>query len=439
MFKRCGCTEIVDGKRKQLGTRCPKLHRSDGTWNPRHGTWYFQLGRRPRGGFATQTEASNALDNARDRIRRGVTLNDQTVEAFLDSWLKAKLDIRRSTLRGYRIHIDNYWRSGIGHLNLSDLRAAHVAGVLADVPGTDANRQRVRATLRSALSDAVRESLILVNVAALVKLPAGKRPKALVWTDDRVARWSTAVDALERARAGGAPADEIAMLEVATLPPSPVMVWTPDQLGAFLDHAVGDRLYALYHLIAMRGLRRGETAGIRWTEVDLVNGLATINTQLVQQGREYYEDTPKSEAGERTIALDPDTVAALREHRRHQLEERMAWGAAWTDSGRVFTREDGVELHPETLTDKFQQLRNKAGLPPIRLHDLRHGAASLMLAAGVDMKVVQETLGHSMMSLTADTYTSVYPVVAAEAAAAAAAMVPRGGPAGSDVSTTSSH
>lgn len=425
VFKRCGCTEVVDGKRKQLGTRCPKLRRSDGTWNPRHGTWYYQLGRKPRGGFANQGEAQAALDTARDRVRRGVTLDDQTVESYLDSWLASKLDVRRSTLRGYRIHISNYWRPGIGHLNLSELRAAHVAAVLADVPGTDANRQRVRATLRSALSDAVRESLILVNVAALVKLPAGKRPKALVWTDDRVARWAAAVDALERARDAGAPAEEIAALEVATLPPSPVMVWTPAQLGAFLDNADGDRLYALYHLIAMRGLRRGEAAGLRWTEVDLERGQATINTQLVQQGREYYEDTPKSEAGERTIALDPDTVAALRAHRRHQLEERMQWGAAWTDSGRVFTREDGVELHPETLTDKFQQLRARAGLPPIRLHDLRHGAASLMLAAGISMKIVQETLGHSMMSLTADTYTSVYVEVAAEAAAAAAAMVPR--------------
>jgi integrase len=271
----------------------------------------------------------------------------------------------------------------------------------------------------------VRQSLIVVNVAALVKLPAGKRPKALVWTSDRVTRWATAVEKLERARTAGIPAAEVEKLEEAALPPSPVMVWTPDQLGTFLDHAEGHRLYSLYHLIAYRGLRRGETAGLRWTEVDLAHGQVRINTQLVQEGREYYEDTPKSEAGERTISLDAGTVTALREHRRRQLEERLEWGSAWTDSGRVFTREDGVELHPETLTDKFHQLRAEAGLPPIRLHDLRHGAASLMLAAGISMKVVQETLGHSMMSLTADTYTSVYTEVAAEAAEAAAAMVPR--------------
>jgi len=103
----------------------------------------------------------------------------------------------------------------------------------------------------------------------------------------------------------------------------------------------------------------------------------------------------------------------------------MLLGEAWTDSGKVFTREDGVPLHPASVSDRFRRLFDEAGLPPVRLHDLRHGAASLMLAAGVPMKVVQETLGHSSSALTADTYTSVYPEVAAEAAEAAAALVPR--------------
>jgi Phage integrase family len=97
----------------------------------------------------------------------------------------------------------------------------------------------------------------------------------------------------------------------------------------------------------------------------------------------------------------------------------------WVDSGKVFTREEGSVLHPATVTDRFQTLAAAAKLPPIRLHDLRHGAASLMLAAGVPAKVVQETLGHSTITLTLDTYTSVYSEVAAEAAEAAAALVPR--------------
>ena len=88
-------------------------------------------------------------------------------------------------------------------------------------------------------------------------------------------------------------------------------------------------------------------------------------------------------------------MAAIRAYRRAQLADRLAWGSAWVDSGKVFTRENGEPLHPATITGRFHDLVAAADLPPpIRLHDLRHGAASLMLAAGVDLRVVQETLGH---------------------------------------------
>ena len=103
----------------------------------------------------------------------------------------------------------------------------------------------------------------------------------------------------------------------------------------------------------------------------------------------------------------------------------MAAGAAWVESGRVFTREDGAWIQPDWLSDHVDRLVRRSGLPPIRLHDLRHGAATLALAAGVDMKVVQEMLGHSSYTLTSDTYTSVLPEVAREAAEAAARLIPR--------------
>jgi integrase len=432
-YKRCGCTEVVEGKRRQLGRKCPKLHRRDGTWNPRHGTWTFAISvkrpggqRRPKvfGGFLSEKEALAARDALRDRVRRGVTLDDPFVSLWLTGWLTAKLDIKASTLRGYRLHVEKHLVPRLGHLRLGELRVTHVAEALAEIPGTDATRQRVRATLRSALSDAVREGLVQVNVASLVKLPAGKRPKALVWTAERVSRWREAVERLERSGATGV---ELAALETAAQTPSAVMVWTPQQLGAFLDAAEDDRLYALFHLIAHRGLRRGEACGSRWTDIDLDAGTATIAKQLIVLGWTPTEDDPKSDAGGRTIALDAGTVAVLRTHRRRQLADRLEWASAWVDSGRVFVREDGSELHPASVTDRFHAIADAAGLPPIRLHDLRHGAASLMLAAGVPMKIVSETLGHSSLGITSDTYTSVFPEVAAAAAEAAAALVPRTG------------
>jgi integrase len=116
-------------------------------------------------------------------------------------------------------------------------------------------------------------------------------------------------------------------------------------------------------------------------------------------------------------------VKILKAHRIKQAAERLATGPAWVDSGFVFTNPDGSRLHPHHVTDQFQWLAYTAGLPPIRLHDLRHGAASLMLAAGLDVKIVQETLGHTSSTFTRDTYTSVYPEVAKAAAEQTAALI----------------
>ena len=154
------------------------------------------------------------------------------------------------------------------------------------------------------------------------------------------------------------------------------MVWTPAQLGALLDAAEGDRLYSLFHLIAHRGLRRGEAIGLAWTDVDLDAGQLTVRRQRVQVGWDVIEDGPKSTAGGRTIALDRGTVDALRAHRRAQLVDRMAWGAppgstpAWCSPGRT-----GRRCTPSSPTGSTGS-PSAAGLPPMRLHDLRHGAAS---------------------------------------------------------------
>ncbi|MGH3548070.1 MAG: tyrosine-type recombinase/integrase [Pseudonocardiaceae bacterium] len=424
-FKRCGCLR-EDGK--QLGPRCPRLHRKDGTWNPRHGTWYFLVSypgptgkrnRHIRGGFTSEADAQAELDRVKTKISRGVQVTGINAGLYFNEWLTAKRDIRPNTRRSYAGHLEHHLIPHLGHHRLDALRVEHVAEMLAEVAGSDATRQRVRATLRSALSDAMRQGLVTVNVASLVKLPAGKRPKALVWTAEREARWREAVAAHLGSGASPAEARELAAR------PSAVMVWRPDQLGTFLDTAAGDRLYALFHVIAYRGLRRGEAAGVAWEDVDLDGGVLAVRRQRVQLGWEVIEDDPKSEAGARTVALDASSVAALRTHRRAQLTERMAWGSAWVDSGKVFTRENGEPLHPAGITDRFHELVVTADLPPVRLHDLRHGAASNMLAAGVGLKVVQETLGHSSITVTSDTYTSVYPAVAAAAAEAAASLVPR--------------
>jgi integrase len=157
--------------------------------------------------------------------------------------------------------------------------------------------------------------------------------------------------------------------------------------------------------------------------VDLDQGLINISQQIVAVSYEPYTDTPKADS-ERTIVLDETTRLLLVEWKARQDEERRALSGQgkWIETGRIFTtEEDGSTYHPEWISRRFRRLAKDAGLPPIRLHE----AAALALTAGTDLKVVQEMLGQSTITLTADTYTSVVPALSR--AAAAVAIVPRNG------------
>ncbi|MGN9779689.1 site-specific integrase [Micromonospora sp. H33] len=203
-------------------------------------------------------------------------------------------------------------------------------------------------------------------------------------------------------------------------------MWTPAQLAAFLDYVRDDTLFALWWLIALRGLRRGEAAGLRWTDVDLHAGQLSVVRQRTTAGYDVHEGPPKSAASRRSVALDQHTVRVLRQHRERQRQRRQARadaGKVSHDSGYVFTGPDGLPIHPGYLTQRLRLLVNRAGLPPIRLHDLRHGAATLAHAAGADLKTVQDQLGHATIHLTADTYTSVLPETQRQAAEATARLV----------------
>lgn len=133
--------------------------------------------------------------------------------------------------------------------------------------------------------------------------------------------------------------------------------------------------------------------------------------------------TPKTAKGRRLIALDLATVAALRAHRKAQLEERLAWGGRYEDNGLVFAWENGKPIHPDRLSQQFDRYIEKLGLPDIRLHDLRHTYATLALRAGIHPKVVSERLGHSTISITLDTYSHAIPAMQEEAAEKVARLV----------------
>lgn len=397
------------------------------------------------------------VEEVRRRLRAGIDLSGRmAVGEWLDAWLAGK-KTRKTTTNSYASHIRIHLKPRIGHIRLDRLNVGHLVEMfdaIADEnetiaaenqarqgqverckprkpgrpvaaerrrlaaerakldemkpfrkPTGPSTRQSIRRTLRAALNSAIAQQLITFNPASHVEIESAKRPKALLWTEDRVRRWE---------QEGGKP--------------SPVMVWTPAQLGAFLDHASAHRMYAFFHLLSFRGLRRGEAVGQDWTNIDLSAGLLTVASEIVQDGWVPYESAPKTDSSANTIGLDSDTVAVLRAHRARQEDERREWGSAWKDTGKVFTQEDGSWLHPETVSELFRRLYREIGLPPINLRDLRHGAATLTHAGGGDLHTIKETLRHSTITLTSDTYTSLLPEVDKSAAEAAARLVPRARP-----------
>jgi integrase len=294
--------------------------------------------------------------------------------------------IRKSGLGRYKTDIQFHLKPRIGHHRLDRLRVSHLSDMFTAI--ADANAE-------------ILEQNAQRRAAAHVELDPVRKPKALVWTDARVARW-----------------------EQTGEKPSPVMVWTPEQTGAFLDFLAEDRLYAMWHLIAFRGLRRGEACAQPWSETNLDDHSLTVSAQLVQDGWEVETSEPKTDSGFRVVTLDDDTVNVLKRHHEQQDADREEWGSAWVETGMVFTQEDGSWLHPGKVTDLFERLVAASGLPPIQLHDLRHGAATLMLAASIDVKIVSDTLGHSDTRITRDIYQSVLPQVGKNAAEATARLVP---------------
>ena len=415
VYRRCGCVDPVT--RRQLGGRCPRLAAA------RHGSWYLEFalpagpdGRRcriRRGGYPSRAAAAAMLARLRGPgITAGPSGRALTVGDWLARWLASRRSPAASTVRGYAAHVRLYLAPYLGRVLLAELSAEHVQAMFTAItrhhqalgsPVTSATLSRIRATLRAALNAAVRRGLIGENPACRAELPRTRRPRAVVWTPARVEHWQ---------HTGERPA---------------VAVWTAAQTATFLRSIQDHRMYAAYHLIALRGLRRGEAAGLRWCDVDLDGKTAVISQQLQQYDGHLTVCPPKTPHSIRTIALDHTTVAALRAHRDRQRAEASAFGSGYHASGYVFTCLNGHPMAPDRLSRTFRKLAADAGLPPVRLHDLRHGAATLALAAGVDLRTVQDQLGHSSIVLTADTYIAVLPEVARAAAEKVAALILRAG------------
>jgi integrase len=410
----------------------------DGRWAARHSAPAGPDGKRPQPRVygRTKKECTEVLVAALGQVHAGRPVDDRRTKCggHLDRrlrWWESEHEIKPSTLDSYREIVELYLRPAWGHMKISDLRDHHFRDLAAALrkinrpeadadssdlmrrllaaratrdglrystrPLTDARIKRVMAVASSSLADLV-PHVLAVNPAAAVKVGKGRKVKPLLWTGPRTERWR----------------------ETGQVP-GRVMVWSREQCGAFLDGIEDERLYSLYHVAGYFGLRRSEHVGLCWADVDLA--ARRVHVRQAQVDDEL--DSTKSEDSDRVVVIDEGTAEVLKAWRKAQLAERLAWAGVWTDSGRVFTREDGTPPRPGWVSARFDTLAERAGLPPITLHGLRHGAATMLLAAGQPPKVISEVLGHSTVAFTMDIYTEVAEELADAAAAAIAAFIPR--------------
>ncbi|QIY68792.1 tyrosine-type recombinase/integrase [Streptomyces sp. RLB1-33] len=183
---------------------------------------------------------------------------------------------------------------------------------------------------------------------------------------------------------------------------------TTEEAREFLTAASGHRMQPLFELALHTGLRKGELLGLRWEDLDLTGGTASIRRTLRRTNTAGLTALPtKTQSSERRIALPTPCLHSLEQHRNRQRQEREAADAGWKDSGYVFTRPDGAPIEGATLTRHFNTLLRRARLRRIRFHDLRHSAATLLLEQGVELVVIKELLGHAHIGVTATVYAHV--------------------------------
>ena len=317
----------------------------------------------------SQAEARERLADLRKQLdSTGRPTSRTTAGDYLAGWLEAEEGrVRPATYRGRVQHVGTYIAPALGAIPLAELRPSDVERLLTAILARGRSGRtaaHIRATLRRALGDAQRDGLVLRNVAALARPPK--------------------------------------------IEPRELHVLTAEQTRELLEDDESD-LGPLFALAATTGLREGEALGLSWADVDGLDGptpTLTVRRSMARaRGGGFALAEPKTARSRRTLELGPTPARALRRQRARQAAQRLAAGELWQDrDGLVFTDALGRPLRPWAVTKSFAATLRRLGLPHVRFHDLRHGAASLLLAQGTPLKVVSDTLGHSSITITADTY-----------------------------------
>lgn len=365
------------------------VHKRGQTWAVVYDEGTREDGRRrqrTKGGFSTRKTAEAFLADQLARLGDGsyAAPAKLTVGEYLDAeWLPAvQSTLRPLSYDRYANVVRLYLKPNVGGVRLQALSGGHLNGLYAKLERDGlsiATRRLAHAVVSRALRDAERWGRVPRNVARLADPPPRGRSRATAWT--------------------------------------------ASELRCFLDHVAHDRLFGLWRLAATTGMRRGELLGVTWRSLDLEAGRLTVEQQVVPTRGGLSFDAPKSSRSRRTVALDPETVEALRRHRETQLLERGFAVDAYQDRDLVFCDQLGSPVYPSRLTECFAKQRKAAGIPTGTLHTLRHTCATLALTSGVPVHIVAARLGDDPKTVLG-TYAHLLPQsdeLAAERVAAAIA------------------
>lgn len=289
---------------------------------------------------------------------------------YLDKWLSevAHNKVRERTLQHYESLLRNHVRKVIGQKRLSDIQSYEIQKLYNDMKKASFSPKTIRHVhnvLSSALKQAVKWRMINFNPCEICELPRMERKE--------------------------------------------MMYFTPEETAKFLQTAKDDKHFATFLFAIETGTRPEEYLGLQWKDLDFDNKVVSIRRALViRKGGGFIFTELKTKKSRRSIPISNACISALKDHRRKQLEERMKLGASYQNFDMVFPSEIGTPLQHQNLTRRhFKPIRDKAELPKIRLYDLRHTTATLLLSAGENPKVVSERLGHASIVLTLDTYTKL--------------------------------
>jgi integrase len=324
----------------------------------------------------TKQEVRAKLTELLSKTDRGVTVNtrSQSVASFLTHWLNdvAKHKVRQSTYRSYEQIVRNHLIPGLGTYSLVKLTPQVIQSFLNAKAETGISVEHLRRVLRAALNQAMRWELIVRNPATLVSAP--KKAKY-----------------------------EFQYLDV-------------EQSRNFLDAVSQTRHETLFKVAIAVGLRLGEALGLQWADIDFDKRTLTVRHQLQRIDGVLKLVEPKTAKARRTIPLPAFAIDSLRSHRAKQLEMSLFNADVWQKSDLVFTSTIGTPADPRNIRRTLYQILEDFDLPKLRFHDLRHTCATLLLAQGTDARTIMETLGHSQITLTMNTYSHVMPQLQRDAA-----------------------